>query len=145
MSVTAFQDLPLADRDREWDSVAADKRVRKWADAEDKPDPLQLKKAVLAFANHEASLACVQAKLGFYNTRQNLLTRWFAIEYALWFNLTLPGLQWARHSTSRFTMVGAANIEVRGHASNSRSTSSASNELDSGVTLMPSRATVAIM
>jgi hypothetical protein len=38
MSVTAFQDLPLADRDREWDSVAADKRVRKWADAEDEPD-----------------------------------------------------------------------------------------------------------
>jgi glycosyltransferase XagB len=67
-------------------------------DAEDKPDPLQLKKAVLAFANHDASLACVQAKLGFYNTRQNLLTRWFAIEYALWFNLTLPGLQWARLS-----------------------------------------------
>ena len=38
MSVTAFQDLPLADRDREWDSAAADKRVRKWADAEDEPD-----------------------------------------------------------------------------------------------------------
>jgi glycosyltransferase XagB len=67
-------------------------------DAEDKPDPLQLKKAVLSFANHDASLACVQAKLGFYNTHQNLLTRWFAIEYALWFNLTLPGLQWARLS-----------------------------------------------
>ena len=67
-------------------------------DAEDIPDPLQLKRAVLAFANHDASLACVQARLGFYNTRQNLLTRWFAIEYALWFNLTLPGLQWARLS-----------------------------------------------
>ncbi|HLZ22180.1 MAG TPA: glycosyltransferase [Ktedonobacterales bacterium] len=67
-------------------------------DAEDVPDPLQLKKAVLAFANHSASLACVQAKLGFYNTRQNLLTRWFTIEYALWFNMTLPGLQWARLS-----------------------------------------------
>ena len=38
MSVTAFQDLPLADRDREWDAAAADKRVRKWADAEDEPD-----------------------------------------------------------------------------------------------------------
>ena len=33
MSVTAFQDLSLADRDREWDGDAADKRVRKWADA----------------------------------------------------------------------------------------------------------------
>jgi hypothetical protein len=37
MTVTRFQDLPLADRDREWDAAAADKRVRKWADAEDKP------------------------------------------------------------------------------------------------------------
>lgn len=38
MSVTAFQDLPLADRDREWDGDAADKRVRKWADAQDAPN-----------------------------------------------------------------------------------------------------------
>jgi hypothetical protein len=38
MSVTAFQDLPLADRDREWDGAAADKRVRRWADAQDDPN-----------------------------------------------------------------------------------------------------------
>ena len=38
MAVTAFQDLPLADRDREWDGDAADTRVREWADAEDEPD-----------------------------------------------------------------------------------------------------------
>ncbi|MEV5890240.1 hypothetical protein [Nonomuraea fuscirosea] len=38
MTVTRFQDLPLADRDREWDGDAADKRVRDWADAEDEPD-----------------------------------------------------------------------------------------------------------
>ncbi|BBZ19635.1 hypothetical protein [Mycolicibacterium gadium] len=38
MSVTSFQDLPLADRDREWDGSAAEKRVRKWADAEDEPN-----------------------------------------------------------------------------------------------------------
>ena len=38
MSVTAFQDLPLADRDRSWDGDAAEKRVRKWADAEDEPN-----------------------------------------------------------------------------------------------------------
>lgn len=38
MSVTAFQDLPLADRGREWDGAAAEKRVRKWADAKDEPD-----------------------------------------------------------------------------------------------------------
>ncbi len=67
-------------------------------DAEDIPDPLQLKKAVLTFANHGPEVACVQAKLSFYNARQNLLTRWFALEYALWFNFTLPGLQWANMS-----------------------------------------------
>jgi hypothetical protein len=38
MTVTRFQDLPLADRDREWDGSAAEKRVRKWADAEESPD-----------------------------------------------------------------------------------------------------------
>jgi hypothetical protein len=37
MSVTDFQDLPLADRDREWDGDAAEDRVRKWAGAEDGP------------------------------------------------------------------------------------------------------------
>ena|SRR4051794_40872089 len=38
MAVTSFQDLPLADRDREWDGSAAEKRVRAWADAEDEPN-----------------------------------------------------------------------------------------------------------
>src|SRR3954451_10475068 len=38
MAVTSFQDLPLADRDREWDGDTAEKRVRKWADAEDEPN-----------------------------------------------------------------------------------------------------------
>lgn len=38
MSVTSFQDLPLADRDREWDGDAAERRVRDWAGAEDGPN-----------------------------------------------------------------------------------------------------------
>src|SRR5215211_7712756 len=38
MAVTAFQDLPLADRDREWDGDAAEKRVREWAGAEEEPN-----------------------------------------------------------------------------------------------------------
>jgi len=38
MAVSAFQDLPLADRGREWDGVAAEKRVREWAGAEDEPN-----------------------------------------------------------------------------------------------------------
>jgi cellulose synthase/poly-beta-1,6-N-acetylglucosamine synthase-like glycosyltransferase len=65
-------------------------------DAEDVPDPLQLKKAVLAFANHPSEVACVQAKLNYYNPNQNLLTRWFTVEYSLWFDLMLPALQNAR-------------------------------------------------
>ena len=38
MAVTTFQDLPLADRDREWDGTAAEKRVREWAGAQDEPN-----------------------------------------------------------------------------------------------------------
>lgn len=38
MAVTTFQDLPLAERDREWDGGAAEKRVRAWAGAEDEPN-----------------------------------------------------------------------------------------------------------
>jgi len=62
-------------------------------DAEDVPDPLQLKKAVLTFANYDSDVACVQAKLNYYNGNQNLLTRWFTVEYCLWFDLMLPGMQ----------------------------------------------------
>lgn len=38
MAVTTFQDLPMADRDREWDGDAAESRVRAWAGAEDGPN-----------------------------------------------------------------------------------------------------------
>src|SRR3954447_16796234 len=38
IAVTSFQDLPLADRDRSWDGAAAEKRVRRWAGAEDEPN-----------------------------------------------------------------------------------------------------------
>ena len=38
MAVTSFQDLPVADRDREWDGAAAERRVRDWADALDEPN-----------------------------------------------------------------------------------------------------------
>ena len=38
MAVSRFHDLPLADREREWDGAAAEKRVRAWAGAEDGPN-----------------------------------------------------------------------------------------------------------
>ncbi|MFH1602236.1 MAG: glycosyltransferase [Candidatus Shapirobacteria bacterium] len=62
-------------------------------DAEDKPDPLQLKKAYLAFAKLGRKFCCLQSKLNYYNTNQNLLTKLFTAEYSLWFDLILPGLQ----------------------------------------------------
>ncbi|MEZ5181481.1 MAG: hypothetical protein R2702_06360 [Acidimicrobiales bacterium] len=39
MTVTQFQDLPLADEERSWDGDAADDRVRRFTDAEDHPTP----------------------------------------------------------------------------------------------------------
>lgn len=62
-------------------------------DAEDVPDPLQLKKAVLAFEQVDPKIVCIQAKLNFYNPHQNFLTRVFTAEYSLWFDLVLTGLQ----------------------------------------------------
>ncbi len=61
-------------------------------DAEDRPDPDQLKKVVVAFAKSDPAVTCVQAKLNYYNPDQNLLTRWFTTEYSMWFELLLPGL-----------------------------------------------------
>ena len=61
-------------------------------DAEDVPDPDQLKKVVLAFRKGSSEVACLQAKLNYYNANQNLLTSWFSTEYAMWFDLFLPGL-----------------------------------------------------
>ncbi|MFW5869022.1 MAG: glycosyltransferase family 2 protein, partial [Armatimonadota bacterium] len=61
-------------------------------DAEDRPEPDQLKKAAIAFGKVPDSVVCIQAKLNYYNQRQNLLTRWFTAEYSVWFDLFLPGL-----------------------------------------------------
>ena len=61
-------------------------------DAEDKPEPDQLKKAVWAFWDSPEEVACIQAKLGYYNSDWNFLTRCFTAEYANWFGLCLPGL-----------------------------------------------------
>ncbi len=61
-------------------------------DAEDRPDPDQLKKAVLAFAAAPDEVVCLQAKLNFYNQHQNLLTAWFSTEYSMQFELVLPAM-----------------------------------------------------
>jgi cellulose synthase/poly-beta-1,6-N-acetylglucosamine synthase-like glycosyltransferase len=61
-------------------------------DAEDRPEPDQLKKAVVAFRKGEPDLVCVQAALNYFNADENLLTRMFTLEYSSWFDDTLPGL-----------------------------------------------------
>jgi cellulose synthase/poly-beta-1,6-N-acetylglucosamine synthase-like glycosyltransferase len=61
-------------------------------DAEDRPDPDQLRKAVLAFRHGPPRLACVQAALNYYNWNENFLTRMFTLEYSFWFDYLLPGL-----------------------------------------------------
>lgn len=61
-------------------------------DAEDTPDPLQLRRVVTAFRRLGESTVCIQARLSFRNARQNLLTAWFTVEYDVWFKLMLPGI-----------------------------------------------------
>ena len=61
-------------------------------DAEDQPEPDQLKKAVLAFRTAEPNLACVQGRLNYFNRGENWLTKMFTLEYSQWFDFMLPGL-----------------------------------------------------
>ncbi len=61
-------------------------------DAEDRPEPDQLLKAVSGFRTLPEDVVCLQARLNFYNQRQNLLTRFFTTDYSVWFDLAMPGL-----------------------------------------------------
>jgi glycosyltransferase XagB len=61
-------------------------------DAEDRPDKLQLRRAVAAFRRVGPSVACLQAKLSYHNAEQNVITRWFTAEYDAWFSQLLPGI-----------------------------------------------------
>ena len=61
-------------------------------DAEDIPEPMQLRMAVKAFGALPENYACLQAELSFYNPNENWLTRQFTTEYATLFKLILPAL-----------------------------------------------------
>ena len=61
-------------------------------DAEDIPQPNQLRLAAQKFATSPKDMVCLQAKLTFYNANENWLTRQFTIEYAVLFDLVLPML-----------------------------------------------------
>lgn len=63
-------------------------------DAEDKPNPDQLRKAAIVFLRSGKDVVCLQSKLNFYNADENTLTKWFSIEYANWYEFYLQGLDW---------------------------------------------------
>lgn len=61
-------------------------------DAEDIPEPDQLRRAAERFAAAPPDLACLQAQLTFYNPDENWLTRQFTAEYGVLFGVLLPML-----------------------------------------------------
>ena len=74
-------------------------------DAEDRPEPDQLRRAVQAFDALPDEVASLQARLDFYNSRQNVLTRWFACDYAVNFGAYLEGIA---HSGSPMPLGGTS-------------------------------------
>lgn len=61
-------------------------------DAEDRPEPDQLRRALDLFRQGPAQLGCVQAQLNIYNPRASWFTRQFTIEYSALFDAILPAL-----------------------------------------------------
>jgi cellulose synthase/poly-beta-1,6-N-acetylglucosamine synthase-like glycosyltransferase len=61
-------------------------------DAEDRPEPDQLRRAYETFLADDDRLACVQARLTIDNTRDGWLTAMFTAEYAGLFDVLLPAL-----------------------------------------------------
>jgi cellulose synthase/poly-beta-1,6-N-acetylglucosamine synthase-like glycosyltransferase len=61
-------------------------------DAEDRPDPDQLRKVVARFRVGNERLACVQARLTIDNTSDSWLSRLFTAEYCGQFDVLLPAL-----------------------------------------------------
>ncbi|MDX2201717.1 MAG: glycosyltransferase [Hyphomicrobiaceae bacterium] len=62
-------------------------------DAEDRPQPSQLRHAAEVFASAAADVGCVQARLNIYNPGQSWLSRQFTIEYSALFDAILPSLE----------------------------------------------------
>jgi len=62
-------------------------------DAEDQPEPMQLRMALQRFRELGSQTACLQARLNFFNARENWLTHLFALDYCLWFDALLRGLE----------------------------------------------------
>jgi hypothetical protein len=61
-------------------------------DAEDRPEPDQLRRAAAVFAQGDPKLACVQARLNIYNIDDSWFSRQFTVEYSALFDAILPAL-----------------------------------------------------
>ena len=75
-------------------------------DAEDRPEPRQLRDAAETFAAAGGDLACVQARLAIDHPDDTWLTRMFAIEYAMLFDRLLP---WLASAGLPFLLGGTSN------------------------------------
>ena len=65
-------------------------------DAEDRPEPDQLRRAAAAFRQAPADVACFQAQLAFWNRTTNLLTRFCTAEFCAIFTMISPCLEHLR-------------------------------------------------
>jgi glycosyltransferase XagB len=61
-------------------------------DAEDRPEPDQLRRALDVFRRGPPQLGCVQAQLNIYNARDSWFTEQFTVEYSALFDAILPSL-----------------------------------------------------
>ncbi|MEJ8473371.1 glycosyltransferase family 2 protein [Roseibium algae] len=75
-------------------------------DAEDRPQPDQLKKAALFFTLGPENLACLQARLAIDNADESFFTRQYALEYACLFDQVLP---WFYQQEWPFPLGGTSN------------------------------------
>jgi glycosyltransferase XagB len=73
-------------------------------DAEDKPDRTQLRRMAVYMLKH-SDVACLQARLAYYNPDQSLITKLFSIEYILHFLLLLPSF----YSMNKVILLGGTS------------------------------------
>ncbi|MEM7526658.1 MAG: glycosyltransferase family 2 protein [Pseudomonadota bacterium] len=62
-------------------------------DAEDRPEPGQLRAVAGALRTLPDRVAAVQCQLVYFNARENWITRCFQLEYAIWFDVLLRGFE----------------------------------------------------
>lgn len=82
-------------------------------DAEDQPEPDQLRKAAAALRALPPDVVCVQARLMFYNRKQSTLARLFAVDYAVWYDQLLPGLTTGLERPRAFVPLGGTSNHFR--------------------------------